>query len=127
MAVLTWGTTYGNTIIDHMLRGQAYTVPTTIYLSLHTADPGTTGASEVTGGSYARQAMALNAAANKVTANTAAESFTGMPAATVTHVGIWDSLTTGIFICGGALVSSQAVGAGNTFTIATGDLDLEID
>jgi hypothetical protein len=32
-------------IIDHMLRNQAFSPPTTVYASLHTGDPGETGAS----------------------------------------------------------------------------------
>jgi hypothetical protein len=31
-------------VIDHMLRNQAFTPPTTVYASLHTSDPGETGA-----------------------------------------------------------------------------------
>ena len=127
MAALTWGTTFANDIIDHMLRNQAYSPPAAVYLSLHTADPGTTGASEVSGGSYARQQVALDPAAAKRTSNTAAESFTDMPAATVTHVGLWTASSAGTFILGGALTSSQSVAAGNTFTIAAGDLDIDLD
>lgn len=126
MAVWTWGTTFANSIIDHMLRNQAYSPPATVYLSLHTADPGATGASEVTGGSYARNAIALDAAAAKATANTDAESFTGMPAATVSHVGLWTASSAGTFIGGGALNASQAVPSGGTFTINAGDLDLAL-
>ena len=35
---------------------------TTYYLSLHSADPGTTGASEFSGGTYARQAIVFGSA-----------------------------------------------------------------
>jgi hypothetical protein len=40
------------------------------YISLHTADPGETGASEVAGGSYARQQAAFDAAIAGANANT---------------------------------------------------------
>lgn len=117
----------GNALLDHVLRNVAYTSPTNVYVSLHTADPGLTGANEVTGGSYARQACAFDAAASKATQNAAAESFTAMPAATVTHVGIWDASTDGNFLWGGALAASKTTNSGDTFTIADSDLDVAFD
>ena len=60
-------------------------------LSLHTAYS-TTGANEVTGGSYARQTGTWNAASGRSKALSSAVSFTGLPAATtVAFVGHWDS------------------------------------
>lgn len=123
MAISTY---LGNALLDHVLRNTAYTSPTTVYLSLHTADPGLTGANEVVGGSYARQACAFDAAASKATQNAAAESFTAMPAVTVTHVGIWDAVSAGNFLWGGALAASKVVNSGDTFTIADTDLDVSI-
>ena len=114
---------FGNNIINHMLRNQAFTPPTTVYLSLHTSDPGITGASEVTGGSYARQAVELNAAASKATSNTNIEDFVGMPAVTVTHGGIWDTASAGNFFIGGALTASKVVNSGDTFRFPVSDVD----
>lgn len=51
-------------LLDHVLKGAAFTQPTNVYISLHTSDPGTTGASECTGGSYARQALVVMVAAD---------------------------------------------------------------
>jgi len=42
---------YENKIIDHMLRGQAFTPPSTIYLALYTVAPTDAGGgTEVSGG-----------------------------------------------------------------------------
>lgn len=65
--------------------------------SLHTADPGTTGASEVTGGSpaYARKALTWTAG---TTGTTTASATYDVPASiTVTHGGIWNGATTPVF------------------------------
>jgi len=98
------------------------------YVSLHTADPGETGASEVVGGSYARQQAAFDAAVAGATQNTAIIDHTGMPAATVTHVGIWDALTVGNCLWTGPRTGGGiAIGAGNTHRIAPGDLDVTLD
>ena len=126
MATLTLGTTFGNAIIDHMLRNQAYTPPSALYLSLHTADPSTTGASEATGGSYGRQSVTLAAAASKATTNSGDVTFTLLPAATITHVGVWTASSGGTFVGGGALTASKTTSAGDTLRIPSGDLDLTV-
>lgn len=115
-----------NKILDKTLRNTDFTV-TTVYVSLHTADPGETGASELTGGSYARQSASFDAAASGATANSGAINFTGMPAATITHVALWDASTAGNCLWSGALTASKTTNSGDTFQIAAGDLDVSID
>lgn len=74
------------------------------YISIHTADPGTTGASEISGGSpaYARQQTTW-------TAGTADGVVTGsqvtfnLPASTPTHFGIWSAATGGTFVGAGTI------------------------
>jgi hypothetical protein len=113
-------------VLDAVFNNVSLAVATP-YISLHTADPGETGASEVTGGSYVRQAGSFAAASGGTITSDAAVNFTGMPAVTVTHVGVWDASTAGNFLWGGALAASQAVGVGNTFSIASGDIDVTLD
>jgi len=57
-------------------------------LSLHTAFPGSTGANEVTGGSYAREAVTFGAAAAGVRALSAACDV-DVPAGSVAWAGLW--------------------------------------
>lgn len=94
------------------------------YVSLHTADPGTTGANEVTGGTYARQQAAFDAAGSGISLNSAIITFTLMPACTVAYFGIWDALAAGNFLWRGVVTVSQAVTVGNTVTIAAGALSV---
>jgi len=117
-------------ILDHIYNNAAAPAIVTPYIALHDGDPGETGANEVTGGAYARQAGAFGAATAGAVSNTATIDFTGMPAATVTHVGVWDSSTataTTNFVWGGALTASRVVGAGATFRIVIGNLDVTLD
>lgn len=115
-----------NELLDAVFSAGAFSV-TTAYISLHTGDPGETGASEATGGSYARQSAAFDAAASGATANSGTISFTDMPAATITHVGVWDAVSAGNFLWGGALTASKTTNSGDTFQIPTGDLDVTLD
>lgn len=70
-----------------------------VWVSLHTADPSTTGANEVTGGSpaYARKQAVRNAAAGGVAALTASLLFDIPAGTTVTHIGYWSAVTGGTF------------------------------
>lgn len=115
-----------NKILDKVLRNTDFTVATP-YVSLHTADPGETGTSEVAGGSYARQSAAFDAAASGATSNSGVLNFTGMPACTVTHVAIWDASSAGNCLWTGAATASKTYGAGDTAQVAIGDLDVTID
>jgi len=119
MALSTY---YRDKLLDHLYKGSSMSQPANIYMSCHTADPGTTGASEVSGGSYARQLVtsSLAAASGGSKTTNANVDFTLMPACTVTDIGFWDAVTGGNFIQPAHLGSSVGVSAGNTFRIATG-------
>ena len=116
-----------NKLLDAVFNATAFNVTGDPYISLHTADPGETGASEVTGGSYARQQAAFGAAASGALSNSANIDFAGMPAVTVTHVGVWDAASAGNFLWGGALTASKVVNSGDTFRLPAADLDVTLD
>lgn len=102
---------------------------TTYYLSLHTATPGTTGASEVTGGSYARQAITFASPSGGSQASSSAQSFTSMPAEAggTPYFGIWSAATSGTYECGGSTSGlSGAISAGATITFASGAITLTV-
>jgi len=113
-------------ILDAIFNNTSFSV-TNPYTSLHTADPGNTGTSEVVGGSYARQLTSYGAAAAGQIQNDSQEDFTGMPAVTVTHAGIFDAVSAGNFIWGGDQSPDQAVGSGNTFRLLVGDITMTLD
>ncbi len=115
-----------NALVSAEARATAYTGPASLFVSLHTADPGATGASEVTGGSYARQALTFGAPAAGTASNSATINFTNMPAVTVTHLGIWDAATAGGFHQSGSLTASVVVAAGNTLQFAAGQITYNV-
>lgn len=126
-----------NELLDHVLRGAtagtAYAQPAAVYVALFTGtataaelEAGTI-TNEVTGGSYARQAVTFDAPVGGATANSAAVSFTSMPAVTVAFAAVMDATTAGNVLFYGALTASKTLNAGDTFTINTGDLDISVD
>jgi hypothetical protein len=67
---------YENKIIDHMVRGEAFTPPSTLYIALFTANTGleaNSPSSEVStsGTNYVRKTITLSPAVNGQTSNSA--------------------------------------------------------
>ena len=118
-----------NVLRDHTLRNMAYTSPTTVYLALFTtATTEAGGGTEMTGGSYARQAITFDAGAIAGQADQAAVvAFTDCPAATVVAAAVMDALTVGNMLYHGRLPSQRTLVGGETFTLIAGDLKILID
>lgn len=112
-------------IVEEVLRNVGYTPVATVYLALYTSNPtvADTG-TEVTGGSYARQAVTFGAHSGGAVSNTGEISFTALPAATITHFGIRDASTAGNLLYFGALSSAIITSAGSEAVFAIGDIDV---
>jgi len=118
-----------NSLINAVLRNTSYTSPTTTYLALYTSDPtdADTG-TEISGGSYARQAITFGAPSNGTSTNSAAVEF---PQATadwgvISHVAIRDAVTSGNLLFHTALDASKTINNGDVFKITTGNLSVQL-
>lgn len=117
-----------NKLLDHFLGTTSYTMPAAAYVALYSVAPGDAGGgTEISGGSYARQAATFSAASAGATSNSGNIDFTNMPAVTVVAIGIHDALTSGNLLLWGTLTTNKTTDAGDTLRIATGDLDITID
>lgn len=97
--------------------GTTFTGIATVYVKLHTADPGvgTGGASaEVT-----RKAVTWAAASggSKAMSGTLSWASWAAGAETISHISLWDASTSGSMLWSGALSSSKAVANGDTLNI----------
>lgn len=102
---------------------QALATTNWAFVSLHTADPGTTGASEVAGGSYARVAVSWNAASGGSVTNSGALTLNLPASTTAAYFGIWSAVSAGTYYIGGALSPSVTTGtSAGTVTIASSAL-----
>lgn len=124
-----------NQLRDHVFRTASFTKPGDIFVSLHTGDPGRTGANEVTGGSYARIQRDPLDANWSATADGHAENLASItfPAPTanwgvVTHAGIWDALSGGNFLARADVTPDKTVNNGDPApSFAAGALDFTFD
>lgn len=116
--------TAGKNLMLDALRGTNPTVALA-YASLHTADPGDTGANEVTGGTpaYARKAVTMGAASAGAIAATNQPVFDVPGGTTVTHVGFWSAVSGGTFL-GYADVTDEVFASQGTYTLTSATLDL---
>lgn len=115
-------------LLDHIFGVGAYTPPTTVYVSLHTADPAETGASECTYTGYGtRPSTSFGAAASRKIIQAATPitfpqcTGTGNDA---THYGLWTAATAGVFMGGGSLSSTLNIVSDNTPSIAASEIEV---
>ena len=112
-------------ILDHTTGRLAWTMPTTVYVKLHTADAGEDGTTAAATNTT-RTAVSWSAAASGAIASSAAVTWTNVSTTeTYTHWSLWDASTAGNCLWTGALASSAAVVAGDTFQITTLTLSLD--
>jgi len=131
--------TYSRDAVLAWFRGTTYpAVPGTVYISLHSADPGATGANELAiSAGYTRKAVSANTSewtapadgsgnrfienVNPITFATASGDWV-----TATHFGVWDDDETGPgnYLRGSALTTPRTVINGTTAEFAAGDLTI---
>jgi hypothetical protein len=130
----------GNALLESVLRGTAFPVPSRVYVSLHTADPGVSGANEVTTGmwpAYARQDPAQGAAMNtgfpapsaKSTSNAKQMLYgamNGVANVTISHFGIWDAASGGNMLVYGTLQDAKTLAPTDECVINTTKLSATV-
>ena len=118
-----------NALINGTLRATSYTAPTTTFLALYTNDPtdADTG-TEITGGSYVRQAITFSSPSGGATSNSSAIEFPQATAdwGTITHVGIRDAVTSGNLLYHSALDTSKTIANGDIFKITSTNLSVTL-
>jgi hypothetical protein len=122
-------------LLDHALGTTSFTKPTTVYVALHTSDPGEassfSGEISTSGTAYSRKAVTFAAAASGSAASSATVTFDTATASwgTITHISICDGATAGagnqLFY--GAVTTSKAIDTGDTFQITSGNLTVSLD
>ena len=112
-------------ILEHTTGKTAWTIPTNVYVKLHTADAGEAGTSSAAT-ETTRKVSAWATASSGSIATSATLEWTNVAATeTYSHWSLWDDVSAGNCLWTGALSSSAAVTAGDTFQITTLTLSLD--
>lgn len=126
---MSFSNTYETNILNWSLTASSVTRPTSWYIGLFTTDPAEAeSGTEVSGNGYARKAATFTVSGD-TGSNSADIEFDAATGSwgTITHVAVHDASTGGNIIAYGALTTSKAIGSGDIFRIAAGDLDITLD
>jgi hypothetical protein len=112
-------------ILEHTTGKTAWTIPTNVYIKLHTADAGEAGTSNAASETTRKVAAWATAASGSIATSATLEWTNVAATETYSHWSMWDASTAGNCLWTGALSSSAAVTAGDTFQITSLTLSLD--
>jgi hypothetical protein len=112
-------------ILEHLTGKTAWTMPTTVYIKLHTGDPGEAATSSAATEATRKAASWAAAASGSIAISGTIEWVNVSTTETYSHWSAWDASTAGNALWSGALTSSAAVTAGDTFQITALTLTLD--
>lgn len=108
----------------NVLRGTSaatFTGVTTLFVQLHTGDPGSAGTANVSS-TTTRQAVnfaAASAGSQSITGTTQWTNWAGTNGEVVTHISVWGASTSGTFYYSAALTASKTLNTGDTLNLTT--------
>ena len=119
-------------VLDWLLTAGSATRPTAWYVALYTVAPTDTGGgTEVSGGSYTREAITFSVSGTSpaTATNSADIEFPEATASwgTVVAAGVFDASTGGNLLAYSNLTTSKAVSTGDVLRFNTGALDITLD
>ena len=95
------------------------------YIQLHVGDPGAAGTAN-TATETTRKSVSFGAASGGAISNDAEIEWTSISGSQdATHFSLWDASTSGNYL-GSGTITANSYTAGDTYTIAVGDLDLSL-
>lgn len=120
---MTVGASSANIITPYLnaLRGTNWTAPTALYVKLHTGDPGSAGTANAAAGSTTRVVATLAAPSGNAVALTGTPPTwtNGGTNETITHISVWDAVTSGNFLFSVLLGAAVPWASGNVTTLNT--------
>lgn len=122
-----FSSTQANAILNAYFNATNLTAPTAIWMQLHTGDPGASGTNNVAGNTTRKDVTAVfSAASGGAVTNDVAVTWTSVSTSEdYTHYGIFSASSAGTFYWSGT-ITANPVTAGDTFTLAIGDIDASI-
>ena len=112
-------------ILDHVTGTASWTAPAGVYLQLHTGDPGEDGTANAASETTRKAATFASASSGSIATSATVEWTNVSTTETYSHWSLWDASTAGNCLWSGALSSSAAVTAGDTFQITSLTLSLD--
>lgn len=118
MAVGLHAANLANKVLDGIGRTGTFPTAGTLFVKLHTGDPGASAASNASAVTT-RAAATFSAASGGSMALSNTPSWSMTTTETITHISLWDASTSGNVLWTGALASSKPVVNGDTLNLST--------
>lgn len=120
------GSGTANAILNELCNTGSWTVPTSFWVKLHTGDPGAAGTANAATNTT-RQFASFSSAAAGATTTVNAITWTSVSTTeSYSHVSFWDASSGGTLLATDNLEVTRGLTAGDTFTIAIGDIDITL-
>ena len=115
-------------ILNQLCNAGTWTDPPGFFVQLHTADPGVAGTTAVANNAVRHTGTFVTATTGSITTFAAITWASVSQTETYSFVSFWDSGTAGAgtFLASDNLEVARGVTAGDTFTIAAGDIDITL-
>jgi hypothetical protein len=112
-------------ILEHTTGKTAWTMPTNVYVKLHLGDPGEAATSNAAVEATRKVAAWATAASGSIVTSATIEWTNVSTTETYSHWSLWDDVSAGNALWSGALATTAAVTAGDTFQITSLTLTLD--
>jgi len=112
-------------ILEHTTGKTAWTMPSTVYVKLHLGDPGEAATSNAAVEDERKSASWATAASGSIVTSGTIEWTNVSTTETYSHWSLWDDVSAGNALWSGALATTAAVTAGDTFQITSLTLTLD--
>lgn len=114
-----------NAVLDCYFNATNITAPANVYVKLHVGDPGAALTSNAATETTRKEVTCSAASGGAITSDAAMTWTSGAGTEDYTYFSVWNHVSAGTAILSGT-VTANAVVAGDTFTVATGDFDLAL-
>jgi hypothetical protein len=119
MTVGISGANLANKVLDNITRTGTAPTAGTLFVKLHTGDPGSAGTSNSSGVTTRSAATFGSAATGGVGTMTNTPSWSMTGTETISHISLWDASTAGNFLWSVALTASKSVSNGDTLNLSS--------
>lgn len=118
--------TESNSMLTAYAKGTSYSGNAAFWVKLHIGDPGAAGTANAAGNTTRQQAAFGTASSGSISTNADLVWTNVSTAETYSHVSFWTASSAGTFLGSDDLAATKTVAVGDTFTIASGSLTINI-
>jgi hypothetical protein len=119
MTVGVSGANLANKVLDGITRTGTLPTAGTLFVRLHTGDPGAAGTANSSAVTTRSAATFGSAASGGVGTMTNTPSWSMTSTETISHISLWDASTAGNFLWSVTLTASKAVSNGDTLNLSS--------